>query len=685
MNETVLINVKLEGTENEGKVNSLSESINKLNEENKKLIESNKALAKAEGDNSAEMAKNSSQIELNKQKIGESTAVRKGLIQTIVAEDNSIKGLTVRNAELRKQRDLINTSTEEGRKKIAAINTEIDKNNNTIKDNNDLLGKQKINIGNYASALDGVIPGLSGMVTGIQASTKAAIAFIATPLGAVIGALGLALGAIVSFFKQSTTAADFLEDVLAGVSATVNVLTDRLTAFVGGLVKIAQGDFGEGLDDIAGSFKGIGDEIEREIELAAELAGAIRDLEDAEIDYGIKAAETENQIKRLLLQAKNRTLTEQERIKFLDQALALEKGLNEELIKNADEGLRIANEEAAVRLNLKKGLLESEVSFGKRIIEELKKDGALVLDTERDLIAERLKARANAEGQSLALQERVQNQRDALAEKEEARIAKEVEKLLATKTESIESDLKIQEEYQERSIELTTSFNESILAVNDSFRKKNADNQKKQNDLILKQEDAKQKGLEQLQNQALMVGFQLAGRSKGLQSALTLTSTYFSAQKAYESQFVPIAEATSPIRGAIAAALAVVSGLGRVAAINGIQFAQGGILNGPSHAMGGIPFSVGGRVGFEAEGGEAIINKRSTAMFAPILSQINQAGGGKAFATGGIAGNEVRSAYNYAQMFPGKSTPMTNTVLVLEDFEAKASSKYQTINKAQVL
>jgi hypothetical protein len=55
---------------------------------------------------------------------------------------------------------------------------------------------------------------------------------------------------------------------------------------------------------------------------------------------------------------------------------------------------------------------------------------------------------------------------------------------------------------------------------------------------------------------------------------------------------------------------------------------RGMFLRGRSHAAGGIPI--------EAEGGEAIINKRSTAMYAPLLSAINEAGGGVKFAGGGI-------------------------------------------------
>ena len=55
----------------------------------------------------------------------------------------------------------------------------------------------------------------------------------------------------------------------------------------------------------------------------------------------------------------------------------------------------------------------------------------------------------------------------------------------------------------------------------------------------------------------------------------------------------------------------------------GSTYARGGVLRGPSHAQGGIATPFG-----EMEGGEAIINKRSTAMHAGLLSLINQSGGG---------------------------------------------------------
>jgi len=65
------------------------------------------------------------------------------------------------------------------------------------------------------------------------------------------------------------------------------------------------------------------------------------------------------------------------------------------------------------------------------------------------------------------------------------------------------------------------------------------------------------------------------------------------------------------------------------------EFANGGMVNGKSHAQGGEKFAVGGRV-VELEGGEAVINKRSTAMFSSQLSAMNAAGGGVKFADGGL-------------------------------------------------
>ena len=67
---------------------------------------------------------------------------------------------------------------------------------------------------------------------------------------------------------------------------------------------------------------------------------------------------------------------------------------------------------------------------------------------------------------------------------------------------------------------------------------------------------------------------------------------------------------------------AIASTAAQIAVISSQKFAKGGILKGPSHANGGILTQFG-----ELEGGEAVINKRNTATFAPLLSKINSFNG----------------------------------------------------------
>ena len=94
--------------------------------------------------------------------------------------------------------------------------------------------------------------------------------------------------------------------------------------------------------------------------------------------------------------------------------------------------------------------------------------------------------------------------------------------------------------------------------------------------------------------------------------------------------------AQTGILAPIPTAIAVASTAFNVATIASQKFAKGGVLEGASHANGGIPFTVNGVGGFEAEGGETLINKRSSEMFRSELSRINQLGGGVKFQDGGV-------------------------------------------------
>jgi len=96
------------------------------------------------------------------------------------------------------------------------------------------------------------------------------------------------------------------------------------------------------------------------------------------------------------------------------------------------------------------------------------------------------------------------------------------------------------------------------------------------------------------------------------------------------------------VKGINAAALAISTGV-QISNIKKTQFAgggaaapeslgrnygDGGMINGPRHAGGGVMIN--------AEGGEAVMTRGAVTMFAPMLSMMNQMGGGTSFAGGAL-------------------------------------------------
>ena len=64
-----------------------------------------------------------------------------------------------------------------------------------------------------------------------------------------------------------------------------------------------------------------------------------------------------------------------------------------------------------------------------------------------------------------------------------------------------------------------------------------------------------------------------------------------------------------------------------IAAISAQKYEAGGLITGPSHSAGGVPFTVAGVGGFEAEGGEYIINKNAVESIGlPYLESLNSVG-----------------------------------------------------------
>jgi hypothetical protein len=134
-----------------------------------------------------------------------------------------------------------------------------------------------------------------------------------------------------------------------------------------------------------------------------------------------------------------------------------------------------------------------------------------------------------------------------------------------------------------------------------------------------------------LEKQKLRVEQQAGEQRKKFARAEAVVNLGAAVLQILKSPAAPFVEPAASIVRGLEIAAATATAYTQFRAIDSAKFAQGGIAYGPSHAQGGIQLQHRGRaVGIEIEGGEAIINRRSTALFGPVLSAINQLGGGRA-------------------------------------------------------
>jgi len=124
------------------------------------------------------------------------------------------------------------------------------------------------------------------------------------------------------------------------------------------------------------------------------------------------------------------------------------------------------------------------------------------------------------------------------------------------------------------------------------------------------------------------------------------------------------------IMAAITGALASVAYGSQLSAINKRQFipktfAEGGVVEGPSHQEGGVPFTVRGQSGYEMEGGEYIINKKSAIKYKSLLDEINNTRKTPKykFATGGVVGRIDNNESKKVELLEAIAQATTDTVI----------------------
>jgi hypothetical protein len=278
----------------------------------------------------------------------------------------------------------------------------------------------------------------------------------------------------------------------------------------------------------------------------------------------------------------------------------------------------------------------------------------------------------------LALNTNYQNQLRLILT-QEAQFQKDLNaELIANQDTTNQEQLLKNQEAEALSFEEFQKYTADRLAVSDAEAKQLEDNAKVYTDIFTQQAD--------LINKAFTESITASGIDLKRFSKQVLAIAIDTIEKVVLArQAAAIAEATAAsLASPQSVATGGIAGIAQAALLTGIikaafavfkatvigSFEKGGeikaangMLVGNSHAQGGIKIGTP-RGMIEAEGGEVIINKRSTAMFKPILSAINEAGGGVKFADGGaIFAPTVNNDMNaIADMFAKMPNPVVSVV-----------------------
>jgi len=607
MEEEIIIDVKINTADAIKGIGQLNDNIKALKDTQAKLDQQYK-------DGEITLAEyNKASKDVSKELKSEEVAF-KNLTKAIDVQEGSINELRASTKALTAERNTLNLNTAEGQKRLKEINAQIDQNNIKIKENVSGLEKQKINIGNYASALDGIVPGLGGFVNGIQGATTASKAFIATPLGAVIGAIGLALGALISYFKGSEegqrrlnvitqTASAIFEkfmDAVEGVGEAIfnaftnpkQALTDlvnfikdnlinRFKAFAVIIEGIKNLDFKQvtngalqlssGVEDVIGKVenlgKAVGDAINKGVEQGKGLADLQEEIRKRENKYLVDSANIETQVFKL----REKAITQEGdlRRKTLEQAIALEKNLETQSIQIAEKKLELAKLELETKGNDQEAIRK-------------------VAEAEANL--------AQVRGQAAQATLRFQKELEGLRAKElkdqedlQKAITKAVEEALKARSDAYKKDEEERIANENKAAEFRKEIFKAGLAIGEQARK-NAGAEANQRQINFEKEKAITNAKIQLANNLGNTIQNLAGKNKQLAIAGIAIEKAASIAQIISNTGIANAKsiAASPLTAGqpwvaintVSAALSIAgilkSAVDSISQINSVGFAEGG-------------------------------------------------------------------------------------------------------------
>jgi hypothetical protein len=320
----------------------------------KERISLERQMAKALDENA--VANEELRLEVQKQKKAnkELAKERLNLISAYQKESKRLRELKNRYKDLA-------ISGQENTKEAKALKKELIELDGTLKDIEQSVGDNQRKVGAYAEALEGVPGPLNQVVSGIGNMTKAALKFIATPIGAILATIAGAValvskafgrsedrmnkvrviggklsGVFNAFLKVLEPVTDFIVDKVIGAFEGLGKIFDKVVGGVSkGLRKLGFEKAAENVDNFAKKLDEAAKAGGRLVEEEAKLVKMQRLAEKTQLDFQ-KQAEKLRQIRD------DEALSLGERMKANEElGKVLKTQLNEEL-KIANQALKVA-------------------------------------------------------------------------------------------------------------------------------------------------------------------------------------------------------------------------------------------------------------------------------------------------------------------------------------------------------
>lgn len=474
MEDALLFAVKIDQTEAIKQTTELSQEISALVAKQKELDASGEK-------NTATYAENATLLRSLKK---EQSDINRALDASVKAFNSANGSINQQRANLSLLTQQYNNLSKEERenekvggdlqKRMKALSDELKKNESAVGDNRRNVGGYKdaildasksltifgVNIGNLQEGFQRAKDGIDSAKTGFAG-------FNGVLKASALGVIITLLGGLIAAFTKFEPLMDKVKAQFAGLNAVADVFVERLTRVGRGLTEIFNGNFANGIDMVRTSFDGMATSMADARTEAIALSEAMDELDDRNRSQIIINAEAKKSIDQLLLQSKNRSLSDRERLKLLDQAGKIERANFEQNKKLAEDEYKIALEQAKLKTQLSTQEIEELLTNTNRR-EELEKRIGTLNGEALDNLAQKKAAIIATENETINVEEKIANRRAALIEQQNA----DREKQIAAQKKAAED---LQKEFDKLLSDFDTTTKEQTAAYFNDLSKRRAE------------------------------------------------------------------------------------------------------------------------------------------------------------------------------------------------------------------